>query len=170
MSLLTTVRITGRHRAKTPAQLKAELDQLTCLVMRRTTERDTALAAVNERDRAMAKAVDRIATLEETLRRFDAERAEAKGEVRRLTADLTALRATVQPRDVSRPEDQATEPVDVRKVRAEFDDDYLDRTRQTWIGPVTRVLPLFNAPLAAVTNPGDITSETTVTLPVPLAS
>lgn len=110
----------------------------------------------------------RIKRLEETLRRVDAERMEAEGQVRRLTADLTALRATVQPRDTSRIEDQATAPIDLRELRAAVADGRVSPVIR--IDPIP-VMPLREAPFAMdaiPSSPTDTSGETTQTLRVVL--
>ncbi len=88
MSILTTARSAVRHRGKTVTDLKKEIATLTCLVMKRTTQRDTAVAAVNKRDKAMAKAVERIADLEEQLKTQAGKVVRRDAELRRLAACL----------------------------------------------------------------------------------
>jgi chromosome segregation ATPase len=163
MSILNTVRSTAKHRGKTPTQLKTELDDLTCRHTRLTLHFAELATAMKHTRKQLGTEVVGGLEMEQTLRRVYAERDEARAEIRRLLADLTALRATIQPRDTTDPADQTTHPMDARELQAELGDDYLNATRQTWIGP------LHAAPFATTrppTSPTDRPGETTQTLRV----
>lgn len=168
MSILTTARTKARHRGKSVTTLQKEIDTRECEVVRLNllldelgtaylnlqTAHRTAVAGLETQQRATRAANERT-------RRLDGELAETRAQVRRLTADLTALRATIQPRDTSNPVDQTTEPIDVRALRATIP-----------AGPVIPVMPLPEAPFAMDrpdTSPTDLPGETTLTLRITAA-
>lgn len=172
MSLITAVRRTARHRGKSVTDLQKEIDTRECEVVRlnllldelggaylnlQAAYRDLVIDRETERE-AARKATT---AANERTRRLDGELAEAKAEIRRLTADNTALRAEQMPRDTSNPVDQATEPIDVRQLR----DSIL-------AGPIIPVTPLHEASFAMDrpdTSPTDLPGETTLTLRVTAA-
>lgn len=170
---IDTVRRTARHALASRRDLAHELRR-----MRHEKEADRLYVRRIEaelHDARVELATERRAktAAQETTRRFDAEAAAAKAEAQqraeeaeRLAIEVRMLREQVHGRDTSDPADQVTEPIDTRTVRDEFGDDYLDRTRRAWIGPVTRIEPLYHSPLAAVIDPGQVTDDTTVEIPV----
>ena len=190
MSLIASARATvsrtkGKHRAKSTAELHKEIDSRECEVVRLNLLLDelgtaylnlqaTRRNEVGNLETALEAARQATTAANERARWLDGALAEAKGEIRRLLAANTALRATVQPRDTSRLEDQTTEPIDVRQLRDATPDDYLDRTRAGWklpAGPIIPV-PLPEAPFAMdrpPTTPTDLPGETTLTLRVTAA-
>ena len=161
MSILTR----GRHRGPSVGDLKDRINDL-----------EQQLKAADQRECELTRLALDFAELGTAYKALEAQHAEANARAARLDGENIALRAQVRNltavsvppavRDTSAIEDQATEPVDVRGLRDEVGDDYLDRTRQSWIGPVTRVMPLFQSPLAAVVDPGQISDDTTVEIPV----
>lgn len=184
-SLIASVRRTAKHRGKSVGDLQKEVDGKECEVVRLSLlldELGTAYLNLQSayRDLVIDRETERQAARQATTaaneraRRLDGALAEAKGEIRNLQSQLTALRATVQPRDTRNPVDQVTEPIP--HLGAEFPDDYLDRTRVGWkpptIGPVTQVKPLSEAPFAMdrpPSSPTDLPGETTLTLRVTAA-
>ena len=188
-SLIASVRRTAKHRGKSVTDLHGEIDGLRkemagkeCEVVRLNLLLDELGGAYLNlqsayRNLVIDREAERQATTaaNERTRILDGALAEAKGEIRNLQSQLTALRATVQPRDTSDPRDQVTEPIDVRQLRDATPDDYLDRTRVGWkipAGPVIPVMPLHEAPFAMdrpPSSPTDLPGETTLTLRVTAA-
>lgn len=121
--LIPALRGAGRHRSKTPAQLRRELDEATCQLVALATENDelradcTWLAAqIDEMVIANQTTVDDLTAERDGLaeelaalkRRFAAQ----------LAAEANAARVDVPPmyRDTSDPADQATQPIDVKPL------------------------------------------------------
>lgn len=165
-----------RHRGMTPTQLKDTIRKQDCEYTKLHLHFEGLRGAYNQLRHAYH---DLQTSLETERAAREAERAQAAknlttvtvqrdaalADVRRLTAHNTALRAQITPRDTSDPRDRSTVPMDVRQLRAELADDYLNRTRVAWTPPK----PLWQAPFAMdrpPTTPTDLPgdTETTITL------
>lgn len=124
--MLTRARSLGRHRGKTPAQLRSELDEATCHLVALATEIDELQAARTRLEAQVDEAsIDYSGALED-LQQAREERDQWRDEALRLrakfgpqlAAEANATRITVPPmvRDTSALEDQATGPIDVRAL------------------------------------------------------
>lgn len=159
----------GKRRVLTPAEIRKLQTALTA-ANERIEEQDTQIHNLAcELQLNKTKVLNLINELKIEMGRTAT--AEGKAQMAREDAELLAiaarsLRQKLNGRDTTDPRDRATEPIDTRTVRDEFGDDYLDRTRRAWIGPVTRIEPLYHSPLAAVIDPGQVTDDTTVEIPV----
>lgn len=131
MSMLTRARSLGRHRGKTPAQLRSELDTATCHLVAMATEIDELKAARNRLEAQLDEAgIDYSGALDD-LRKARGERDDWRDQALRLrakfgpqlAAEANANRITVPPmiRDTSAVEDQATGPIDVTTLWAARD-------------------------------------------------
>ncbi|MGY4901122.1 hypothetical protein [Streptomyces sp. 900116325] len=158
MSILNTVfRGTGTHRSKTPAQLRAELDDATCTLIALTTEIESLTVQRN--------------SLEAQLDSAGIELSGAREDVATQTAELIALRAFrdnatavtvgLGERDTSAMEDQATTPVGI---------DVKPLWEALGITPI-RVAdaPAATDPRTPTWIPGQPNAETTQTFRVPTA-
>lgn len=163
MSLLTTVRSAARHRGKSTAQLREELDQA-------NDERDKTNASLDELGNAYLTVVEQLdqagidlsGALEDLrvahehstqLRLANEQLAEENRELTTRVANLDPFNIPIiGERDVT-PGDSPTEPIDVRALRAAHANDYLNTTSAAWRGPIT-VIPLWQAPFA--TGPGAV--------------
>jgi multidrug resistance efflux pump len=123
------LRILGRHRGKTPAQLRAELDQADCTLIGLATEVDSLQAERDQLERQLDQAgIDLSGTLDD---------------LRAAKQLVRHLKALVHLRDQQI--DDLTRKVDTG-VKAEH------VIAQTQPIPV----PLHQSPLAAVTDPGNV--------------
>lgn len=167
-----TIRSTAKHRGQTPKQLRAQITQQDCEFTKLHLHFEELGAAYKRLEQHCADQQTRLqqATVERDAAVIRAESAAARvadleAQVRRLTADCTGLRAQRIPRDTKDVRDRATVPMDMRTLRAEIADDFLDRTRVAWTPPVT---PLWQAPFAMDRPPVSPTSlpgdKTTTTL------
>ncbi|MEU5900652.1 hypothetical protein [Streptomyces venezuelae] len=134
MSMLTRARHIGRHRGKTPAQLKKELDQAGCTLIGLATEIDGLRA---ERDRLEAQ--------------LDAAGIELSG----VRDDLSAARKQIRHLDAvvllrDRKIDDLNRKIDVG-VKAEH---VISKTQELDGEEIRR--HLHASPQAAVTNPGTV--------------
>lgn len=123
MSLHDYVRAAGRHRGKTPAQLRADLlateaanDGLTCSLIAETTRSETLQGQLD------------AAGIELSGTRLDLENAEAENErLRRENTRLQAALANATSVDVAAgqrdidPDDRPTVPMDTHELRDRFE-------------------------------------------------
>lgn len=120
MSLLTHARALGRHRGKTPHQLRTELDAAICTGLAQQTFIAELAAERNRLEAQLDQAgIDRSGTLED-LQAMTADRDRLQLELIEARAELAnATRVTVPPmeRDTSNGADQATGPIDVRPLQ-----------------------------------------------------
>lgn len=124
--MLTRARSLGRHRGKTPAQLRSELDAATCHLVAMATEIDELKANRNQLEAQLDQAgIDYSGALDD-LRQAREERNEWRGQAlalrarfgAQLAAEANANRIDVPPmvRDTTAVEDQETGPIDVRAL------------------------------------------------------
>lgn len=130
LNLIPALKGYGRHRGKTPTQLRAELDQATCQIVALATEIDELKAERND----MAGELDKAAIdYSDLLEDRDEWREQALALWDRfgpqIAEEANANKVSVPPayRDTTDPADQATQPIPV----------------------ITRVVPLYEAPFAA---------------------
>ena len=72
MSMLTRARSIGRHRGKTPAQLRAELDEATCHLVAMATEIDELRAEQTRFVGRLDEAAINLGTAHEEIRQLEA--------------------------------------------------------------------------------------------------
>jgi chromosome segregation ATPase len=131
--MLTRARSLGRHRGKTPAQLRADLDQATCELVGLATEIDDLKAARSHLEGQLDEAGIDLSGAREDL-------ALAREEIRQLEEAVELRDQTIA--DLER-------KVDVG-VKAEH---VIARTQE--IPVITRVMPLHESPMA-VADPGRV--------------
>jgi hypothetical protein len=152
MSLLTTVRSAARHRGRSPAQLREELDQANASLDELGRAYLTVVEQLDQAGIDLSGALEDIRVAHERNTELCVANEALSEENRELTARLANLdpyrNLAIGTRDVD-PGDSPTEPIDVRALRAAHGDDYLNRTGEAWRGPIT-VAPLWQAPFATV--------------------
>ncbi|MGW7001324.1 hypothetical protein ACWGCW_00500 [Streptomyces sp. NPDC054933] len=168
-----SVRRIARHALPSRRDLNDELRRLrhekkadTTYVRKIEAERDAASAEVNQLTAALTDAGNDLADARHANQELQQHNSQLQAELTAATARIQNLIGVSVPATLPAPEDEETAPIDTRAVRETVGDDYLDRTRQSWIGPVTRGVPLHRSPLAAVVDPGQVTDDTTVEIPV----
>lgn len=130
MVLLQDVRTKARHRGLTPWQLVQKirrleqgLDETTCKVIELATENDVLKAERNRLEGDFDQAAIDLSGAREDLRAAEDEIAYLRKRLAPfLAAEANETAVTVPPmhRDTSDGADQATEPIDVRDLRARF--------------------------------------------------
>lgn len=113
MSLYTRARSAARHRGKSPAELRAENDELACTVISLATDIDTLRRERNQLEAGLDQAGIDLSGANEDLRQLQADN-------ERLNADLLATRQQLANATAISPLPQhiATEPIDCRPLRA----------------------------------------------------
>ncbi|MEU0393867.1 hypothetical protein ABZ208_13990 [Streptomyces sp. NPDC006208] len=115
MSILDTVRGHGRHRGKTPAQLRRELDTALCELVGAATRIGELWAERNQLEHLLDQAGIELSGI-----RLDLDEAERElTELRAFKANVTAVSQPAGQRDID-PADQATAPIDVRPLWERF--------------------------------------------------
>ncbi|MEU6990296.1 hypothetical protein ABZ953_06495 [Streptomyces sp. NPDC046465] len=141
MSMLTRARSIGRHRGKTPAQLRAELDEAICIGLAQQT--------------LIAELTAERTRLEGQLDAAGIELSGAREDLRAARKQIRHLEAIVLLRDrkiddLNRKIDVGVKAEHVISKTQELDGEEIRRHCATAIP----VLPLHASPQAAVTNPG----------------
>lgn len=145
MSILDRTRSYGRHRAKTPAELRAELDEADCRLIALTAEVDRHAAQASALEYQLGQAGIRYSGALEDLRLSTEALQQVEATIRLRDAEVAALRERI---DIG---------IKAEHVIAQTQEiPQLDGWFTT--GPVVR---LGTSPLAAVTNPGDLGVEDT---------
>jgi hypothetical protein len=152
MSVLTAVRSAARHRAKSPAQLREELDQANASLDELGRAYLTVISQLDQAGIDLSGALEDLRVSHGRNTELCVANEELSEENRELTARLANLdpyrNLAIGTRDVD-PGDSPTEPIDVRALRTEHGGDYLNRTGEAWRGPIT-VVPLWRAPFAVI--------------------
>ena len=119
-SLIPALKGVGRHRGKTPAQLRAELDEATCHLVALATEIDELRAERNQLEQQLDAAGIELSGARHDLRTAD-------NECKRLEAAVTAWECrwanahpirVPAPRDLRGDDERPTAPTDVSSLRA----------------------------------------------------
>lgn len=117
--MLTRARSLGRHRGKTPAQLRAALDTADCTLIGLATQVDELRAERAQLEDQLDKAAIKVSGALYDLQSMTADRDRLQVELIDARAELAnATRVDVPPmeRDTSAVEDQATGPIDVQTL------------------------------------------------------
>lgn len=144
MSMLTRARSLGRHRGKTPFQLRAELDEATCHLVAMATEIDELKAERNQLEGQLDEAgIDYSGALDD-LRQVREERDEWRGR-------FLALQARFGPQLAAEANANAYTVPPMQRIGADQDTQSTD---------VTTLWEARDAGLLGpVTNPGHITTQ-----------
>ncbi|WP_069883472.1 hypothetical protein [Streptomyces luteocolor] len=148
MSITQDLRTRRKHRGKSPwelvrevGRLEREADSAACQLVALTTEVEALKVQRDQWQADFDRAAIAYSGLLEDLREVNADRdadAAELAELRAFKANAEAVTVPPLERDTTAIEDQATGPIDVSELRAEYD------------APV----PLHQSPMAAVTDPG----------------